>query len=332
MTPPSSLSMTAPKLLSTPPDVCLRSSLPAFSSVILAASACTSPTLIGFVVELRLHFLCPYSMIDSEEDVKSAFLPSVKYTLPSQNLSPSLTSVFTTLLLEPLICTHLHSIVLLLPCVPSTRPLGLIKMRRNHLSNLPNSILFSFSPFPPSFPLPFLLLSFDELFGECFTPLPPLALLVSSFLSAPLTMFFPSLICLFLVLASPPLFSLPWAFVTPSFPLAIFSTTFFSSLVSDPPARNTLPASCHLDPQATRCSGPLPGCVLLRFSGPFPGCSFSLVFSFHPVSSSRQPISLRLLLLLLPVNGIFPAHHCIRPRSFPCGPVCLFLHLLLWVT
>ena len=201
---------------------------------------CTSPTLIGFVVELRLHFLCPYSMIDSEEDVKSAFLPSVKYTLPSQNLSPSLTSVFTTLLLEPLICTHLHSIVLLLPCVPSTRPLGLIKMRRNHLSNLPNSILFSFSPFPPSFPLPFLLLSFDELFGECFTPLPPLALLVSSFLSAPLTMFFPSLICLFLVLASPPLFSLPWAFVTPSFPLVIFSTTFFSSLVSDPPAEKHL--------------------------------------------------------------------------------------------
>ena len=60
---PSSTPTTAPRLLSnaskTPPDVCLRSSLPAVSSVFLSASCCARckpPSFLGLFVELLLHF------------------------------------------------------------------------------------------------------------------------------------------------------------------------------------------------------------------------------------------------------------------------------------
>ena len=70
-TAPSSSPTTVPRLLSTatktPPDVCLRSSLLALSSVIISASAAKSPSFLGFSVELLIHFLLPQSVLNPKK-------------------------------------------------------------------------------------------------------------------------------------------------------------------------------------------------------------------------------------------------------------------------
>ena len=79
-TAPSFSPTTVPKLLSTaiktPPDVCLRSSLLALSSVILAASAANSPSFLGLSVELLLHFFLPQSVLNPKEDIALSFVSS----------------------------------------------------------------------------------------------------------------------------------------------------------------------------------------------------------------------------------------------------------------
>ena len=55
------------------PDVCLRSSVPTFSSVILAA-CCLSPSFLGFSVELLLHIFLPHSVLYSKEDIGLSFV------------------------------------------------------------------------------------------------------------------------------------------------------------------------------------------------------------------------------------------------------------------
>ena len=87
---PSSTPTTAPRLLSnatkTPPDVCLRSSLPAVSSVILSDSCCARcklPSFLGLFVELLLHFLLPQSVLNSKENITLSFVPSHTLPLPS---------------------------------------------------------------------------------------------------------------------------------------------------------------------------------------------------------------------------------------------------------
>ena len=75
-TAPSSVPTTAPKLLSTAtktPDVRLRSSVPAFLSVILAASAANLHPFFGFFVELLLHLFFPHSVLYSKEKIKCTF-------------------------------------------------------------------------------------------------------------------------------------------------------------------------------------------------------------------------------------------------------------------
>ena len=66
----SSLSITAPRLLSTatktPPDVCLRSCI---LVGVPCRVGCKSPSLRGFYVELLFHLLSSHPVLNSKEDV-----------------------------------------------------------------------------------------------------------------------------------------------------------------------------------------------------------------------------------------------------------------------
>ena len=77
---PSSLSMTVPRSHSiateTTADVCLRSSLLAFSWVILAASGANLHTCSVSLLKLLLHLLLRHSVFNPEGDVKGTFVPS----------------------------------------------------------------------------------------------------------------------------------------------------------------------------------------------------------------------------------------------------------------
>ena len=130
--------------------------------------------------------------------------------------------------------------------------------------HIPSSVLFPLPCLSFLLSLPFLFYPVEERFGEISAPLPPLLSLYPLFFLS----FFTSL----LFLPSLPLFLLPCAFISPSFPLAICPHHNFPLLWGDPPAGYTSRASSHLDPKAKRCLGPLAGCFLLRFWGPFPGC------------------------------------------------------------
>ena len=140
MTAPSSFPMSAPKLLSaatkTPPDECLRSSVPAFSSVVLAASAANLHPCLAFFVEMPVHLFLPHFVLISEEHVNVPLYHlenffSMHHAAQFSKVHLTIFEFFCISLLFPLscwnflfslICTQLLSIVFLLPCVPSISP------------------------------------------------------------------------------------------------------------------------------------------------------------------------------------------------------------------
>ena len=93
------------------PDVCLRSLLRAFSSTILAASAANLHPCFGFFVELLLHLFFPHSVLESEEDIEGASVPSrVLLSAPRRPIQQGTCHPFRFL-------QHFLSVYLLFLCV-----------------------------------------------------------------------------------------------------------------------------------------------------------------------------------------------------------------------